>query len=76
LKDAFDKLAVKIDQGNGTPNAKLQALIAGEYNGKPPQEFLVIVDEIISELGELTPPTKTGIIGYCEANRNKMKEAA
>lgn len=74
LKDAFQRLAIKIEQGDAE-NAKLKALIAGEYNDKPHTEFIVVLDEIVSEIGDLEP-TKPGVIGYCDANQDKMKEAA
>lgn len=77
LKAAFEKLDVKIDQaeGDSTQNAKLKALLAGEYNDKPHTEFIVILDEIVAEIEGLEA-TKPGIIGYCEANQDKMKKAA
>jgi len=76
LKDAFGRLSVKIDQQKGdVENAKLKALLAGDYNDKPHAEFIVILDEIVSEIGGVEE-TKPAIIGYCEANQDKMKEAA
>ena len=73
LQDAFTRLKDKADIG--VENAKLTALLAGDYNDKPVLEFIAILNEIVTEIGGLDQ-AKPGIVGYCGANLEKMKEAA
>ena len=75
LQDAFTKLKEKIDiGGEAIENEKLKALVAGDYNDKPVPEFLVIMDEIVTEIGAFEP-VKQPAIAYVNANKDKMRES-
>ena len=52
-------------------NEKLQALIDGKYNDEKPERFLVILKEIVDEIGDIEP-VKEPTIRYIEEH----KEAA
>ena len=73
MKDAFDRLKAKVDLG--AENQKLKDLIAGKYNKKPATEFIVILDEIVTEIGDLEP-VKEPTIAYVEENMSNLLKAA
>lgn len=69
LKDAFEKLQVKVE-GN-VENAKLKELVDGKYNNLKPLEFIGVLKEIVDEIKDIEP-VKDPTIAYVEANQDKM----
>ena len=73
LEDAFAKLneTIAIEPEKAAENEMLAALIAGKFNGEPPEKFLKILKTIIDEI-KVVEPVKAPTIAYIEANREKV----
>jgi len=52
-------------------NEKLADLIAGQYNDQKPEDFLLIVRDIIKEIQDIEP-VKAPVVAYIEANKDKI----
>ena len=74
MQEALAKLSAAVDAGKTSP--KLEALIAGKYNGEPPVRFLKILEEVVQELGGDIDPVKEPVIRYIEANAQLVARAA
>lgn len=73
INDLLAKLDSAIDLAPevAAQNQKLADMIAGKYNGEPPEVFLKVLKEVIEEI-KAVDPVKAPVVSYIEANQDKV----